>query len=251
MQKLTLNIRGMQDAQCEGAIVANLKKLDGIFLVKLDFKQESGVITFDEVKIKPITIAKSIKSLGYAVTANTESAVQTPVQKKKSNIPKIVFGAVALLSLSVIGLELNGPTRNYIASHFTAQAPKKTGLDVLQEQTKSASSVPKTTGDLKSVVGVADSKTVADDVQKVTAELGAGGKLPDISVKVGQLVEFNLHVKDAGLLTVSSKVLSLPTFQIEQNLYVGDNIMQFTPDTKGTFEYSSVDGKLKATITVK
>lgn len=301
MQKLKLNINGMQDIKCEGEIVDKLKKLDGIFLVKIDYSQSSGVITFDENKLKPIDIAKSIKSLGYEVTADieppVESSVPNPV-KKKLNVPKIVFGAVAAVSLCVIALEMYAPSRNYIASHL--QADKKTGLEVLQEQTKSTStddqatsksastpqtdtaassatasseSTPKqTSGDIKSSSGTtatpesktdtpeskADTQAAAPvvqtssnaEAQKVTAEIGDGGKLPDITVKVGQPVEFNLHVKDASLITSGSDAIIIAPFQLEQNLNVGDNVIKFTPSSKGVFEYTSGDGNKKAKITV-
>lgn len=266
MQKLTLNIKGMKDADCETKIVDNLKKLEGIFLINVDFKQESGVITFDEEKIKPITIAKAIKALGYDVTANIASSIISSgySKKKKLNVPKIVFGAMAALSLCVIGLEVYEPTRTYIASHL--QADKKTGLEVLQEQSKSTSTADKSTAEpsIKSTSGTEavapDSKTdtapvvakTSDtgEVQTVTAELGDSGKLPNIDVKAGIPVEFNLHVKDDSLISATGGKVILATFKVEQNLYVGDNVIKFTPSTKGTFDYNDATGKLKAKIKV-
>jgi len=120
----------MKDAQSEVQIVDTLKKLSGVMLVKIDFDQASGVITFDESKVKSKVIATAIQSLGYEVTAD-----ETAGSKGKWSIFRIVLGISALIALGILVFEMFPAIREFISQYVRSEENTRKGLELLQEAT--------------------------------------------------------------------------------------------------------------------
>ncbi len=60
-------IRGMHCASCSVIIEKTLKKLDGVSSAQANYGTESVKVNFDEAKIKPEALSKSIEPLGYSL----------------------------------------------------------------------------------------------------------------------------------------------------------------------------------------
>ncbi len=93
--------------------------------------------------------------------------------------------------------------------------------------------------------------TVVDSgsaVQEVAIEVGPNS-YEDIVVQKGKPVELHFNVTDENL-NGCNHAIQIPAFEIEQELVVGDNVVNFTPNEVGTFPYSCWMGMIKNEITV-
>lgn len=70
-----------------------------------------------------------------------------------------------------------------------------------------------------------------------------------IIVQKGIPVEFNLKAK-SGVLSGCNNAIIIPDFNIEKDLTVGNNIIEFTPSSIGEFSYTCWMGMIKSYIVV-
>ncbi len=99
--------------------------------------------------------------------------------------------------------------------------------------------------------GSSNEKVVAtqeEGLQLVTTTL-ASGRYEPIVVKKGIPVRWNIQVAE-GDLNGCNRSLIIPTYNIEKDLVVGDNFIEFTPTDDGKFTYTCWMGMIKSTITV-
>ncbi len=71
-KKLNLDIAGMNCAGCANTIERNLKKIDGINKVNVNFPAEKAFIKYDEKKLTKEDIIETIKSSGYDIKKEKE-----------------------------------------------------------------------------------------------------------------------------------------------------------------------------------
>lgn len=68
MKNITLNIKGMHCASCEIIIQESLEAMDGVNSAYLDFKKGTGMIDFDDTKVKDSDLMNVIQREGYEVS---------------------------------------------------------------------------------------------------------------------------------------------------------------------------------------
>ncbi len=75
-KKITLPITGMTCANCSNTVERNLKKLDGMAQVNVNYATEQATCTFESTLLKEKDIINKIESVGYGVpTAKIELAI--------------------------------------------------------------------------------------------------------------------------------------------------------------------------------
>lgn len=89
---------------------------------------------------------------------------------------------------------------------------------------------------------------IIDDTQVVEFDLSYNG-YQDIKVEVDKPVKMIIHV-DKKYLTGCNNSLTIPEYNINQELKVGDNIIEFYPTKEGTFIYTCWMNMLKNNIKV-
>lgn len=89
---------------------------------------------------------------------------------------------------------------------------------------------------------------ILDDTQVVEFDLSYNG-YQNIKVGVDKLVKMIIHV-DKKYLTGCNNSLTIPEYNINQELKVGDNIIEFHPTKEGTFIYTCWMNMLKNNIKV-
>jgi len=89
---------------------------------------------------------------------------------------------------------------------------------------------------------------VKGDAQYVTSSLTSGSYDP-ITVQKGIPVKWTINAPEGSLNGCNSKI-SIPAYNIEYQLHTGDNLIEFTPDTAGTFPFSCWMGMIRSTISV-
>lgn len=94
----------------------------------------------------------------------------------------------------------------------------------------------------------ADTARMSDGVQLVSSTLDSGS-YPDLSVSAGTPVQWTLYAPE-GSVNGCNYMLLLPDFDLEYTLHEGENLIEFTPTTPGTYSYSCWMGMIRATITV-
>ena len=75
-KQITLPITGMHCANCANTIVRNLKKLDGVAEVNVNYASEKGTVTFDPSVLDQNTIINKVKDVGYGIATGT---VELPI----------------------------------------------------------------------------------------------------------------------------------------------------------------------------
>lgn len=85
-------------------------------------------------------------------------------------------------------------------------------------------------------------------VQRINSTL-ASRNYPSITVEAGVPVEWNINAP-AGSINGCNNRMLIPEYGIEHTFTEGDNLITFTPDKTGTFQYSCWMGMIRATITV-
>ncbi len=95
----------------------------------------------------------------------------------------------------------------------------------------------------------ADTEAAAQkDVQRISSTL-ASREYPSITVEAGVPVEWTINAP-AGSINGCNNRMLIPEYGIEHTFTEGDNLITFTPDKTGTFQYSCWMGMIRATITV-
>jgi uncharacterized protein len=87
-----------------------------------------------------------------------------------------------------------------------------------------------------------------DGYQEVAADVQQDS-YPQIIVQKGIPVKFNLRAEKAKLNGCNSAI-QIPEFNISKKLLPGDNIVEFTPDKKGSIPYTCWMSMIKSTIMV-
>lgn len=93
-----------------------------------------------------------------------------------------------------------------------------------------------------------DTSVMGEGKQTVTSTLSAGS-YPSISVQEGVPVVWIIEADEGSINGCNYKIL-IPAYDIEYVFHAGENIIEFTPDQKGTFRYSCWMGMIDGTIRV-
>ncbi len=72
MQKLAINIEGMQGVQDERTLISGLKNLKGVLLVNVDSEKKLGVITFNERLVTADEVVECVTGMGFEVSPYDE-----------------------------------------------------------------------------------------------------------------------------------------------------------------------------------
>lgn len=65
----TFHIKGMHCASCAATIEKTFKKIDGVAAAEVNYGTETAKVDYDEAKINPHHLSKSIEHLGYSLVA--------------------------------------------------------------------------------------------------------------------------------------------------------------------------------------
>ncbi len=87
-----------------------------------------------------------------------------------------------------------------------------------------------------------------DEVQTVTTKLEAGSYSP-ITVQKGVPVKWNIKVEE-GDLNGCNNPITIPEYNIQKELTIGDNFIEFTPQEEGNFVYTCWMGMISSNIKV-
>jgi mercuric ion transport protein len=68
--QIKFDVKGMTCEGCEKAIMASVKKLEGIQDVTASYKDGESVVTFDSTLVNPQMISQAITAAGYQVTGS-------------------------------------------------------------------------------------------------------------------------------------------------------------------------------------
>jgi copper chaperone CopZ len=64
-EQVLLEIKGMHCPDCPGKVERNLRKLDGVKEIIVDYEKESGYVSYDKAVISIETITDRISELGF------------------------------------------------------------------------------------------------------------------------------------------------------------------------------------------
>jgi len=105
-KQITLPITGMSCANCSNAVERNLKKLEGMAQVNVNYATENATCTFDTALLKEHEIIDKIKSIGYNVpTVFCEDVEQTArVAEVKKQTYLFWIGVVFTLPLFMLSM---------------------------------------------------------------------------------------------------------------------------------------------------
>lgn len=96
---------------------------------------------------------------------------------------------------------------------------------------------------------VSDTAVTDANLQVVNSELD-WGDYPDITVKAGVPVRWNVHA-EADKITGCNNEMVIPALNLRIPLSPGDNIVEFTVDEPGVIPYTCWMGMLRGSITVE
>ena len=68
VEKVTLDVKGMDCAACPVTVKAVLKQQPGVSKVKMDAEKHSAEVSFDPAKVTPDKLAKVVTETGYPAT---------------------------------------------------------------------------------------------------------------------------------------------------------------------------------------
>lgn len=85
-------------------------------------------------------------------------------------------------------------------------------------------------------------------IQVINSTL-TGGRYPDINVKAGIPVRWVIDAPPGSLNGCNYRMIIQP-YGIERGLDIGENVIEFTPEEAGVFNYSCWMGMVRGTITV-
>jgi len=101
MQKIKCDITGMHCASCALLIERSVKKLPGVIDATVNLVAEKGTITFDEQKLNPKDVLKTIEKAGYKARLVDENDRDADRRKKESEIKSYKTRFLVSLILSV------------------------------------------------------------------------------------------------------------------------------------------------------
>lgn len=138
----------------------------------------------------------------------------------------VVFLGVAMLSrgFALSGLNFPGSTQSTQAASVTSES-----VNVTNEG--------------------ASISTLENGVQLIDSQISSRG-YPVITVKKGIPVRWNLKAEEGSLSGCNSSII-IPEFNIQKDLKVGDNFIEFTPANTGTIPYSCWMGMIQSKIIVE
>ena len=96
--------------------------------------------------------------------------------------------------------------------------------------------------------GKIDYSVMDGDVQVVESTLSSG-EYPTICVTAGIPVRWIIHAPEGSVNGCNYKIIS-SSFGIEYSFHTGENVIEFTPEQAGTFDYSCWMGMIKSSIIV-
>ena len=105
------------------------------------------------------------------------------------------------------------------------------------------------TASLQKVEVETTSNNTEIETQKIKSEISSYS-YPSITVDAGKKVIWTVSVKQEDL-NGCNEVLIIPSLNIEKELQVGDNVIEFTIDKPGKISYSCWMGMIRGTITAK
>ena len=68
VEKVTLDVKGMDCAACPVTVKAVLKQQPGVSEVKMDAEKHTAEVSFDPAKVTPDKLAKVVTETGYPAT---------------------------------------------------------------------------------------------------------------------------------------------------------------------------------------
>lgn len=98
------------------------------------------------------------------------------------------------------------------------------------------------------IAGAENVATISNGVQKVTTTLESGKYTPFI-VQKGIPVQWIIKVEEGDLNGCNNPV-TIPKYNIEKKLVVGDNLIEFTPEEEGNITYTCWMGMIRSNIKV-
>lgn len=124
------------------------------------------------------------------------------------------------------------------------------GLSMLSQGfTLSGISIPSISANAsKTSESTGDAAKIADGEQIVNSTLQPGG-YPAITVRAGIPVKWVIDAPK-GSVNGCNNAIYIPEYDIEYKFKTGENIIEFTPDKTGQYNYSCWMGMIRSTITV-
>ena len=117
----SFKIAGMTCAACAVSVESNIKPLDGVHNVEVNYPNQSAVIDFDEEVIHIETIQEKLKEIGYDLLLGDEVSVKKEMDQKDSNRlellrKKLIFSAFFSIPIFVMAMFFMGkiPYENWI-----------------------------------------------------------------------------------------------------------------------------------------
>lgn len=89
---------------------------------------------------------------------------------------------------------------------------------------------------------------IKDGVQYVTSSI-SGGYYDQITVQQGIPVKWTLNAPSGSLNSCNNSII-IPKYNLQVELKIGENVIEFTPDESGTFPFSCWMGMIRSSITV-
>lgn len=100
----------------------------------------------------------------------------------------------------------------------------------------------------KDIIGGDTGTTIENGVQLVASTL-APGKYPAITVQAGIPVRWTINAPERSINGCNNRIF-IPEYNIEYAFQPGENVIEFTPERTGKFQYSCWMGMIRSTITV-
>jgi Cu2+-exporting ATPase/Cu+-exporting ATPase len=102
----TFRIRGMHCSSCAAIIEKTVKKLPGVASAQANYGTEAATISFDETKVTPEQLSKSIEPLGYSFVITASEMVQNgPKKEQLAELKTLgikVFSVLPLAAFSIV-----------------------------------------------------------------------------------------------------------------------------------------------------
>jgi sulfite exporter TauE/SafE len=90
--------------------------------------------------------------------------------------------------------------------------------------------------------------TITDGVQNITSTISRGSYQP-ITIQAGIPVKWTIKAAEGTINGCNGKII-IPAYNIEKQLKVGDNVIEFTPDKTGTIPFSCWMGMIRSKINI-
>ncbi|MCL5411177.1 MAG: copper-translocating P-type ATPase [Patescibacteria group bacterium] len=151
MKKIFLQISGMHCASCALTIEKNLKKIEGVENAAVNFANEKATVDYDEAKIHPADLVRTIKESGYEASLSEEDKLWTISGQK------VVFKAIGMNNphcAGIVGKVLQD-----------LKGVSKYNLDIASEKVEAEYSAPLTAEEIMEAVKEAGYEPVSLEKQ--------------------------------------------------------------------------------------